>query len=200
MRSPPRARRFPGVDVALCLPATLIERAARAVPGFAIGAPGRPFRRKGRTYRLHVGGDAQGCRREADHRRPFRAARGPARERRRGQGQGRGGACPAGLGVILCVGESLDGARGRRGGRDGRRRSSRRRCPQRSPTRRGSRSPTSRSGRSAPARSRPWTKSPRCTRRCASGWSPPMATRAARSASSTAARSRPSNAARDLRA
>ena len=26
-----------GVDVALCLPATLIERAARAVPGFAIG-------------------------------------------------------------------------------------------------------------------------------------------------------------------
>ena len=27
-----------GVDVALCVPATLIERAARAVPGFAIGA------------------------------------------------------------------------------------------------------------------------------------------------------------------
>ena len=27
-----------GVDVVLCLPATLIERAARAVPGFAIGA------------------------------------------------------------------------------------------------------------------------------------------------------------------
>src|SRR6185503_17310010 len=28
---------YPGVDVALCVPATLVERAARAVPGFAIG-------------------------------------------------------------------------------------------------------------------------------------------------------------------
>ena len=32
------AERAPGVDAALCVPATLIERAARAVPGFAIGA------------------------------------------------------------------------------------------------------------------------------------------------------------------
>jgi len=32
------ARDNAGVDVALCLPATLIERATRAVPGFAIGA------------------------------------------------------------------------------------------------------------------------------------------------------------------
>ena len=31
------SRAFPQVDVALCLPAILIERAARAVPGFAIG-------------------------------------------------------------------------------------------------------------------------------------------------------------------
>ena len=31
------ARRYPQVDVALCVPAILIERAARAVPGFAIG-------------------------------------------------------------------------------------------------------------------------------------------------------------------
>src|SRR5207253_7094166 len=28
---------YPAVDVALCVPAILIERAARAVPGFAIG-------------------------------------------------------------------------------------------------------------------------------------------------------------------
>src|SRR6185503_19863124 len=28
---------YPGVDVALCVPAIQIERAARAVPGFAIG-------------------------------------------------------------------------------------------------------------------------------------------------------------------
>jgi len=32
------ARRFPQVDVGLCLPATLIERAARAVAGFPVGA------------------------------------------------------------------------------------------------------------------------------------------------------------------
>src|SRR5690348_5444942 len=31
------ARQYPSVDVALCVPAILIERAARAVPGFAIG-------------------------------------------------------------------------------------------------------------------------------------------------------------------
>src|SRR5947209_20143324 len=31
------ARNYPNVDVALCVPAILIERAARAVPGFAIG-------------------------------------------------------------------------------------------------------------------------------------------------------------------
>src|SRR4051794_462387 len=32
------AGEYPEVDVALCIPAILIERAARAVPGFAIGA------------------------------------------------------------------------------------------------------------------------------------------------------------------
>src|SRR3954452_7207674 len=31
------SRDYPAVDVALCVPAILIERAARAVPGFAIG-------------------------------------------------------------------------------------------------------------------------------------------------------------------
>ena len=31
------ARDYPGVDVALCVPAILIERAARAVPNFEIG-------------------------------------------------------------------------------------------------------------------------------------------------------------------
>ena len=33
-----QSRAYPAVDVALCVPALLIERAARAVPGFAIGA------------------------------------------------------------------------------------------------------------------------------------------------------------------
>jgi triosephosphate isomerase len=32
------SKQYPQVDVALCVPAILIERAARAVPGFAIGA------------------------------------------------------------------------------------------------------------------------------------------------------------------
>src|SRR5689334_24809411 len=32
-----QSQSYPGVDVALCVPAILIERAARAVPGFAIG-------------------------------------------------------------------------------------------------------------------------------------------------------------------
>src|SRR5689334_2972865 len=32
-----QATAYPQVDVALCLPAILIDRAARAVPGFAIG-------------------------------------------------------------------------------------------------------------------------------------------------------------------
>src|SRR5690242_13079093 len=31
------SRDYPGVDVALCVPSILIERAARAVPNFAIG-------------------------------------------------------------------------------------------------------------------------------------------------------------------
>ena len=41
------AGRYPSVDVGLCLPATLIERAARAVPGFAIGGQDIHFAQKG---------------------------------------------------------------------------------------------------------------------------------------------------------
>ena len=37
----------PDVDVALCLPSILIERAVRAVPGFAIGAQDVHFAEKG---------------------------------------------------------------------------------------------------------------------------------------------------------
>src|SRR5215210_9568771 len=37
----------PAVDVALCVPATLIERAARAVPCFAIGAQDVHFAARG---------------------------------------------------------------------------------------------------------------------------------------------------------
>src|SRR5881392_2857345 len=38
---------YPQVDVALCVPAILIERAARAVPGFAIGGQDVHFAEKG---------------------------------------------------------------------------------------------------------------------------------------------------------
>ena len=41
------SRRFPSVDVALCVPATLIERAARAVPDFTIGSQDVHFAEKG---------------------------------------------------------------------------------------------------------------------------------------------------------
>jgi triosephosphate isomerase len=39
--------RYPDVDVGLCVPATLVERAARAVPGFSIGAQDVHFEDKG---------------------------------------------------------------------------------------------------------------------------------------------------------
>src|SRR5829696_9171449 len=38
---------YPGVDVALCVPSTLIERAARVAPGFAIGAQDIHFAERG---------------------------------------------------------------------------------------------------------------------------------------------------------
>ena len=38
---------YPEVDVALCVPSILIERAARAVPGFAIGGQDVHFADKG---------------------------------------------------------------------------------------------------------------------------------------------------------
>ena len=41
------AAQYPGVDSGLCLPATLIERAVRAVPGFPIGAEDVHFADKG---------------------------------------------------------------------------------------------------------------------------------------------------------
>jgi len=42
-----QSRSFPLVDVALCVPSILIERAARAVPGFAIGAQDVHYAEKG---------------------------------------------------------------------------------------------------------------------------------------------------------
>jgi triosephosphate isomerase len=100
------SQRFPSVDVALCVPATLIERAARAVPGFAIGAQDVHFAEKGAhtgcvcTAMLTDAGasltivghsERRDAQRESD---PDVKAKAEA-------------ALAAGLAVILCVGESL---------------------------------------------------------------------------------------------
>lgn len=101
------ARKFEGaVDVALCLPATLIHRAAEAVPGFAIGAQDLHHKEKGAhtgdicAAMLHDAGAAlvivghserRDAHREADEDVRAKAEAGLA----------------SGLRVILCVGESL---------------------------------------------------------------------------------------------
>jgi triosephosphate isomerase len=95
------------VDVALCVPATLIHRAADAVPGFAIGAQDIHHKEKGAhtgdicAGMLHDAGAAlvivgHSERRDA-HREADEAVRAKAEA-----GLG------AGLQVILCVGESLE--------------------------------------------------------------------------------------------
>jgi triosephosphate isomerase (TIM) len=100
------SRRFPSVDVALCVPATLIERAAQAVPGFAIGAQDVHFAEKGAhtgcvcTTMLTDAGASltivgHSERRDAQHESDANVkAKAEA-------------ALLAGLGVILCVGESF---------------------------------------------------------------------------------------------
>ncbi|HJU76927.1 MAG TPA: triose-phosphate isomerase [Sphingomicrobium sp.] len=102
-----QSRNYPAVDVALCVPAILIERAARAVPGFAIGAQDVHHAEKG----AHTGCvsaamllDAGAVLTIAGHS-----------ERRDAQREGDGevkakaeAALSCGLGVILCVGESLE--------------------------------------------------------------------------------------------
>src|SRR6185503_10599313 len=98
---------YPGVDVALCVPAILIERASRAVPGFAIGGQDVHEAEKGAhtgctsaemlldagASRTIVGhSERRDAQRESDAEVKAKAAAGLSR----------------GLAVILCVGESLD--------------------------------------------------------------------------------------------
>jgi len=96
---------FPDVDVALCVPATLIERAARAVPGFPIGAQDVHDADKG----AHTGCVSTGMLLDAG----AKLAIVGHSERREAQREGdasvkakAGAGLRAGLGVILCVGES----------------------------------------------------------------------------------------------
>jgi triosephosphate isomerase len=100
------ARDYPNVDVALCLPAILIERAARAVPGFAIGGQDVHQADKG----AHTGCTSAAMLRDAG---AVLTIVGHS-ERREAQNEQDSdirakaeSALTAGLEVILCVGESL---------------------------------------------------------------------------------------------
>ena len=100
-------RNFPAVDVALCVPATLIERAARAVPGFAIGAQDVHHAEKG----AHTGcfGPAMLIDCGASLAIVGHSERREAQRESSGEVRGKAeAALAAGLDVILCVGESLD--------------------------------------------------------------------------------------------
>lgn len=101
------ARGFPQVDVALCVPAILIERAVRAVPGFAIGGQDVHHAEKG----AHTGctsaemlADAGAVLTIVGHSERREAQReADADVRAKAEA-----ALGRGLGVILCVGESLE--------------------------------------------------------------------------------------------
>ncbi len=100
-------RRYPEVDVALCVPATLIERAARAVPGFPIGAQDVHHAERG----AHTGCvctamllDCGASLTIVGHSER-RAAQREANHEVRSKAQA---ALNAGVDVVLCVGESLD--------------------------------------------------------------------------------------------
>jgi triosephosphate isomerase len=101
------AREHPSVDVALCVPATLIERAARAVPGFPIGAQDVHHADKG----AHTGcvcaamlldcGATLAIVGHSERREAQRESDAEVRDKAKA-------ALGSGLDVILCVGESLD--------------------------------------------------------------------------------------------
>ena len=96
-----------GCDVALCLPATLVERATRAAPGFAIGGQDCHAAEKG----AHTGDMSAAMLKDAGATLTIVGHS----ERREAHGETDAGvrakakaALRLGLGVILCVGESLE--------------------------------------------------------------------------------------------
>ncbi|MEP6983810.1 MAG: triose-phosphate isomerase [Sphingomicrobium sp.] len=100
-------RDYPGVDVALCVPAILIERAARVVPGFPIGGQDVHHAGKG----AHTGCtsalmlvDAGASVTIVGHSERRDALR-ESDEEVRAKAEA---ALSVGLNVILCVGESLE--------------------------------------------------------------------------------------------
>jgi triosephosphate isomerase len=102
-----RTASFPGVDVALCLPATLIERATRAVPGFPIGGQdvhhfprgahtgclcAEMLKDAGASFSIVGHSERRDGQRESDEEVRSKAEAGLS----------------SGLSVIVCVGESLE--------------------------------------------------------------------------------------------
>ncbi len=101
-----QSRRFDDVDVALCLPATLIERAARLVPDFSIGAQDVHHAEKG----AHTGGIGAAMLVDCGARLTIVGHSERREAQRESDSQVRAkaeAALGAGLDVILCVGESL---------------------------------------------------------------------------------------------
>jgi triosephosphate isomerase len=101
------SRQYPGVDVALCVPTILIERAARAVPGFAIGGQDVHHAERG----AHTGCTSSAMLLDAGasltivgHSERREAQRESDEDVRAKAGM----ALRCGLNVILCVGESLE--------------------------------------------------------------------------------------------
>ena len=101
------ACKIPSVDVALCLPLTLIERAARAVPGFPVGAQDVHFNAAGAhtgcasTAMLEDAGASLTIVGHSERRDAQRESDSEVKAKAEA-------ALAAGLGVILCVGESLE--------------------------------------------------------------------------------------------
>ena len=101
-----QARDFPEVDVALCVPAILIERAVRAVPGFAIGGQDVHHEDAG----AHTGCTSAQMLRDAGATLTIvgHSERRDAQCEDDAEVRAKAAAALAnGLGVILCVGESL---------------------------------------------------------------------------------------------
>jgi triosephosphate isomerase len=97
----------PGVDVALCVPAILIERAARAVPDFPIGAQDVHYAEKG----AHTGNISAAMLLDAGASLTIvgHSERRDAQRESDDEVKAKAEAALAcGLGVILCIGESLE--------------------------------------------------------------------------------------------
>jgi triosephosphate isomerase len=98
---------LPSVDVALCVPAILIERAARAVPGFPIGAQDVHFAEKG----AHTGCISAQMLLDAGAKLVIVGHSERREAQRESNAEVKAKAAAAlgcGLNVILCVGEILE--------------------------------------------------------------------------------------------